>query len=120
MGGPARASSDMRQILSASAGVRPSQTATESQARYSGMFLLLELFSLVANGNRAVHGGKANRGWGAAVLNAAIVIVPGLAGIVANACLAAHRRVVPRFHHKAGLVAVRHHQGQRAILRVGR
>src|SRR6266850_5465068 len=46
MGGPTRASSDMRQILSASAGVRPSQTATESQVRSSGWRFCRYSFSL--------------------------------------------------------------------------
>src|SRR6266446_8151294 len=98
IGGPTRASSDMRQILSASAGVRPSRMATESQPALRLAFWPLELFSFVADGNRPVHCGKANHSRRCAIFDSPIVIVPGLAGVVAEACLAAHRRVVPRFH----------------------
>src|SRR6266404_2464324 len=46
--------------------------------------LLLEFFSLVADGNRTVHGGKANHGRPDPVFDPAIVIVPGLAKMRAS------------------------------------
>src|SRR5260370_41363250 len=48
-----------------------------------------------------------------------MLVVPGLASMVANARLTTYRRVVCRFHYEAGLVPVRHHQRQGTVFSVG-
>src|SRR5437660_12639218 len=64
---------------------------------------LLQFLSRLLHGNRSIHRRKTDRRRPTAIFDAAVLIIPGLAGVIANARLATYRRVVPRFHHETGL-----------------
>src|SRR5206468_8299438 len=53
----------------------------------------LQLFSRLLNGNWPIHRGQPDRCRPGAIFNAAVLVVPRLAGVIANARLAAYRRV---------------------------
>ena len=55
---------------------------------------LLEFLSRISDGNWPIHGGEPDHRRCAAILDAAVLVVPGLAGIIANARVATHRRIV--------------------------
>src|SRR6267378_3876803 len=55
---------------------------------------LLELLSRLLHGNRPIHSGKPDHRRCVPILDAAMLVVPGLAGTVANARLAADWRMV--------------------------
>src|ERR1700687_1332694 len=79
----------------------------------------LEFLPRLLDGNWPIHSREPDHRRCAAVLDAAMLVIPGFSRIIANARLATYRRVVPRFDHEAGLIAARHHQRQGAILRIG-
>src|ERR1700724_3790517 len=111
----------MSQILSASAGARPSRASPGlREPPSSARLCFLELLSQLADRHRTVHGGKPNHRRRGATFDAAILVVPGLSRIVTNARLTTHRRMIPRFHNEAGLIALWHHQRHWAILGIGR
>src|SRR5216683_1765190 len=56
---------------------------------------------LICYGNRSVLGGEPNYRRPAAVFNPPMLVVPGLARIRANACMAANRRMPVRLHQEA-------------------
>src|SRR6266850_6576390 len=54
----------------------------------------LEFLSRLSDGNRPIHGGEPDHRRSAAIFDAAVLLVPGLARIFANARVATHRSMV--------------------------
>src|ERR1700682_1991735 len=54
----------------------------------------LEFLSRLSHGNRSIHSGEPDHRRCVAIFDAAVIVVPGLAGIIANARLATYPRVV--------------------------
>src|SRR5438876_7962048 len=103
----------MRQILSASAGVRLSRMVHYYERAVIWARSLRLLQSRISHRNRPIHRGKPDHRRPAAIFDALVLIVPRLARVIADARMATDRRVVRGFHHEAGLISARHRQGDR-------
>src|SRR6202042_2787556 len=73
----------------------------------------------LADGDGAVHGGEVDDGGGLAEFDAVLVVVPGFAGVVADAGFATHGGVAVGFDEHAGLVIFRDAEFDGTVLCIG-
>src|SRR5215472_6885912 len=128
-----RASSSMRQMLAASArwrllcGVTSCDCANQRRKQIARLAALRSkrrcrrrLIATFLDRNRSIHRRQMQDRRRSAILDSAVLVVPSLAGVFANARAAAHRCVSCRFDDEAGLEATGHAQSYRAVLGIGR
>src|SRR5262245_40040981 len=98
-----RASGIMRGILSARAGARPICAEVVARVKALGGAKPALFVAGRTDRHRAIDGGNVNGRGSVAELDAAVILVPRLARVLADRRVAAHRAVIRRFHDEARL-----------------